>query len=105
MKESYPACGQPYPPPATDRQLPHPWQWLSDVEPEPGQQCEWVMLTPWGGSQGAGPWKVIGNGVPGVVIKGFEDDKGLMVSDPSFTAWMPSPIQSAQSDNSTIQGH
>ena len=28
--------------------------------------------------------------MPGKVIKGFEDDKGLMVSNPSLTAWMPS---------------
>jgi hypothetical protein len=95
-----------------DRELPAPWQWLSDVEPEPGQQCEWVMLAPWGPDKGAGPWKVIGDGIdlprfymPDVVIKGFEDDKGLMVSDPSFTAWMPKPIRSAQSDNSTFQEH
>jgi hypothetical protein len=70
------------------------------------------MLAPWGPDKGAGPWKVIGDGIdlprfymPGAVIKGFEDDRGLMVSDPSFTAWMPRPIRSAQSDNSTIQEH
>jgi hypothetical protein len=91
--------------PATDRAmdqdyngLPAPWQWLKDAKPEPGQHCEWVILSASWNDSGKGEWTVIDTcgSVEGVVsvplgmrvtASGFVSDKGLAVLDPTITAW------------------
>jgi hypothetical protein len=83
------------------RPLPAPWQWLKDAKPEPGQHCEWVALAPCWSGTGQGEWTEIDTSVnpdnhfwsaPGrgrVIVKGFRDEKGIAVYDPTITAWRP----------------
>ena len=81
------------------RPLPAPWQWLKDAKPEPGQHCEWVELAPCWSGTGQGEWTEIDTSVnpdeqfwsaPGcgrAIIKGFRNEKGIGVYDPTITAW------------------
>jgi hypothetical protein len=81
--------------------LPNPWQWLKDVEPDHGQQCEWVILASYGADKGYGEWKAIDQMDPPefnlplglrVQVKGFAGEYGFMVSDPALTAWRALPL-------------
>ena len=88
---------QRYPTPAPVSELPQGWHMLSDIEPEPGAMCDWVIMAPWGCDHGSGQWPDH-NGVPPceffdvpvgwpVCYKGFASADGVMVSDPKLTAW------------------
>ena len=78
-------------------ELPQGWHMLSDIKPEPGTVCDWVIMAPWGCDHGRGQWPDY-NGVPPreffdvpvgwpVYYKGFANADGVMVSDPKLTAW------------------
>ena len=78
-------------------ELPQGWHMLSDIEPEPGAMCDWVIMAPWGCDHGSGEWRDY-NGVSPcefldvpvgwpVRYKGFASADGVMVSDPKLTAW------------------
>ena len=99
--------------PATDRAmtqdyngLPAPWQWLKDAKPEPGQHCEWVALGPCWSGTGQGEWTEIDTsvnpdnhfwGCGRVIVKGFRDEKGIAVYDPTITAWRLIPAPTTRS--------
>ena len=89
-------------------ELPQGWHMLSDIEPEPGAMCDWVIMAPWGCDHGRGQWPDY-NGVPPreffdvpvgwpVYYKGFASADGVMVSDPKLTAWrmLPLPTMAAE---------
>ena len=88
---------QRHPQPVPVIELPQGWYMLSDIEPEPGAMCDWVIMAPWGCDHGRGQWPDY-NGVPPreffdvpvgwpVYYKGFASADGVMVSDPKLTAW------------------
>ena len=108
--------------PATDRAmtqdyncLPAPWQWLKDATPEPGQHCEWVALGPCWSGTGQGEWTEIDTSVnpddsfwsaPGCgrwIVKGFRDEKGIAVYDPTITAWRLIPAPTLDLDFAAIE--
>ena len=99
---------QRHPAPAPVIELPQGWHMLSDIEPEPGTVCDWVIMAPWGCDHGRGQWPDY-NGVPPreffdvpvgwpVYYKGFANADGVMVSDPKLTAWrmLPLPTMAAE---------
>ena len=84
-------------------ELPQGWHMLSDIEPEPGAMCEWVIMAPWGCDHGSGQWPDYCEflDVPvgwSVRYKGFANADGVMVSDPELTAWrmLPLPTMAAE---------
>ena len=83
-------------------ELPQGWHMLSDIEPEPGAMCDWVIMAPWGCDHGSGEWRDY-NGVSPceffnlpvgwpVYYKGFANADGVMVSDLRLTAWRAQPL-------------
>ena len=91
-------------------ELPQGWHMLSDIEPEPGAMCDWVIMAPWGCDHGSGKWRDY-NGVSpceafdvpvdwpvSVCYKGFASAGSVMVSDPKLTAWrmLPLPTMAAE---------
>ena len=89
-------------------ELPQGWHMLSDIEPEPGAMCEWVIMAPWGCDHGSGEWRDYDGVSPceffdvpvgwSVRYKGFANADGVMVSDPELTAWrmLPLPAMAAE---------
>ena len=89
-------------------ELPQGWHMLSDIEPEPGTVCDWVIMAPWGCDHGRGKWRDYNRvssceffdvpvGWPvSVSYKGFASAGGVMVSDPKLTAWRALPLTATE---------
>ena len=98
-----------HPAPVARIELHQGWHMLSDIEPEPGAMCDWVIMAPWGCDHGRGEWRDY-NGVPPceffdvpvgwpVYYKGFASADGVMVSDPKLTAWRALPLPTPEATN------
>lgn len=67
------------------------WKRLNYHKPEIGQKCEWIVFGFSWKDEGIGKWYDNDNNPDdnplGCTIRGFYDEKGLLVSDPKRTIW------------------
>ena len=95
-----------HPAPVSVIELPQGWHMLSDIEPEPGAMCDWVIMAPWGCDHGRSKWPDFNGVLPceffdvrvgwPVYYKGFASADGVMVSDPKLTAWRMLPLPTSK---------